>query len=531
MNIAFINPPFFPKYSRGSRSPAVTKSGTVYYPIWLALAAGVAEQNGHNIILIDAPAEPISAEETFSRLSSFKPDIVVIETSTGSISSDIMFSEEVKTKFPDCYVCLVGNHATACDKETLQQSRVIDAVARNEYEATLVDLAERLSRNESLEKVLSLTWRNGEEIIINDHRPAATQEELDAMPFASEIFKRFCAPKDYFFSAGRYPQMMVYTGRGCPYLCTFCVYPQNFYGHTYRHRSAKSIAAEFKYIEKNFPEVVEVTIEDDTFTVYKKHTIEVCKLLIEQKNKLTWTCNVRADLDEETMRWMKKAGCRLIIVGFESGSNEILKLMKKGVRVEQFKAAENAKKTGLLIHACYMMGNRGETLETMNETLQLAKKMNTDTAQFFPLMIYPGTEAYDWAKKEGLIAAQSFDEWLTPEGLHNTVVSTHDLSPQEIVDFCNYARRDYYLRPAYFVMKLRNVATHPSEWRRTVKAFLTFYKHLFSKESKKNKEKFKTRLQGIDSSEEQGVVIDQTNHISIDNIKNKKDSVEEEVLN
>lgn len=494
MNIAFINPPFFPKYSRGSRSPAVTKSGTVYYPIWLALAAGVAEKNGHKIILIDAPAETISVEETMERLSKFNPQITVIETSTGSISSDIKFAEEVKRKFDGVFVCLVGNHVTAVDKETLEKSILIDAIARNEYEATIVDLAERIKNRESLKDVLSLTWRNGNEIVVNGHRPAATQDELDAMPFASEIFKRFCDSRNYFFAAGRFPQMMVYTGRGCPYLCTWCVYPQNFYGHTYRHRSAQSIAAEFKYIEENFPEVVEVTIEDDTYTVFKKHTIEICKLLIAQNNKLTWTCNVRADLDEETMRWMKKAGCRLVIVGFESGSNEILKLMKKGVRVEQFTAAENARKAGLLIHACYMMGNRGETLGTMSETLELAKKLNTDTAQFFPLMLYPGTEAYEWAKNENLITAKTWDDWLTPEGLHNTVVGTHDLSAQEIVDFCNYARREYYLRPAYFVMKTKNIIKHPSELRRTLKAFFTFYKHLFGKESKINKSKFKSRL-------------------------------------
>ena len=494
MNIAFINPPFFPKYSRGSRSPAVTKSGTVYYPIWLALAAGVVEKNGHNIILIDAPAEAISVEETMSRLSKFNPQIAVIETSTGSISNDLRFAEELKKKFNSIFLCLVGNHVTAVDKETLEQSKLIDAIARNEYEATLVDLAERIEKKGCLKNVLSLTWRNGSEIIVNGHRPAATQEELDAMPFASEIFKRFCNSRDYFFAAGRFPQMMVYTGRGCPYLCTWCVYPQNFYGHTYRHRSPQSIADEFKYIEENFPEVVEVTIEDDTYTVFKKHTIEICKLLIAQNNKLTWTCNVRADLDEETMHWMKKANCRLVIVGFESGSNEILKLMKKGVRVEQFTAAENARKAGLLIHACYMMGNRGETLQTMNETLTLAKRMNTDTAQFFPLMLYPGTEAFEWAKKEDLITAKTWDDWLTPEGLHNTVVGTHDLSAQEIVDFCNYARREYYLRPAYFLMKTKNIIKHPSELRRTLKAFLTLYKHLFGKESKINKSKFKSRL-------------------------------------
>ena len=161
MNIAFINPPFFPKYSRGSRSPAVTKSGTVYYPIWLALAAGVAEKHGHNIVLIDAPAEAISLEETMNRLSNFNPQIVVIETGTGSISNDIKFAEEVKKKFDGVFVSLVGNHVTAVDKETLEKSILIDAVARNEYEATIVELAERLEKNESLEKVLSLTWRNG----------------------------------------------------------------------------------------------------------------------------------------------------------------------------------------------------------------------------------------------------------------------------------------------------------------------------------------------------------------------------------
>ena len=171
--------------------------------------------------------------------------------------------------------------------------------------------------------------------------------------------------------------------------------------------------------------------------------------------------------------------------------------MKKGVRVEQFKAAENAKKTGLLIHACYMMGNRGETLETMNETLELAKELNTDTAQFFPLMIYPGTEAYDWAKENNLITAKSFDEWLTPEGMHKTVVGTLDLTPAEIVDFCNYARREYYLRPAYLFMKIKYVLLHPSEWRRTIKAFSRFYKYLFNSNNKLNRRKFGPKISSL----------------------------------
>jgi len=142
MNIAFINPPFLPKYSRGSRSPAVTKSGTVYYPIWLALAAGYAEQKGHEIILIDAPAEVITLEETIERLKSFKPDLAVVETSTGSITHDIDFTAQLKISFPSIINCLVGNHVTALHNEVLTQYPITDCVARNEYEETIVELAD-----------------------------------------------------------------------------------------------------------------------------------------------------------------------------------------------------------------------------------------------------------------------------------------------------------------------------------------------------------------------------------------------------
>ncbi|MDR3667497.1 MAG: cobalamin-dependent protein, partial [Ignavibacteriaceae bacterium] len=204
MNIAFINPPFLPKYSRGSRSPAVTKSGTVYYPIWLALAAGYSERFGHKIILIDAPAEPITKEETIKRLADFNPDLAVIETSTGSISNDVRFAAGLKEIFPAIFICLVGNHVTACDKDTLAGNNMINSVARNEYEETIVDLANRLEKKESLESVLSLTWRKGNNIFRNESR--LPLQNLDEMPFASEIFKRFVDPGNYFFSAGRFPQ-------------------------------------------------------------------------------------------------------------------------------------------------------------------------------------------------------------------------------------------------------------------------------------------------------------------------------------
>ena len=130
-----------------------------------------------------------------------------------------------------------------------------------------------------------------------------------------------------------------------------------------------------------------------------------------------------------------------------------------------------------------MAGNDGETRETMEKTLKLAKRLNPDTAQFFPLMVYPGTKAYEKAQAQNRIAAKSYAEWLTPEGLHNTVVDRPELPHKEIVAFCDRARREFYLRPSYIAYKLKQVFTHPRETRRLVKSLRTFGRYLLTKGS------------------------------------------------
>ena len=287
--------------------------------------------------------------------------------------------------------------------------------------------------------------------------------------------------KDYFFAAATYPSIQIFTGRGCPFRCNFCVYPQTMHGHAFRSRSAENVVGEFEYIANNFQDVKEVVIEDDTFTANKKRVMEICRLLVEKgvNKRLKWLCNARVDLDYETMKAMKKAGCRLIIPGIESGSQQILDNIKKGTKVEQFYSyVSNAKKAGLLIHACYMVGNNGETKETMNETLRLALKLNTDTAQFFPLIPYPGTEAYEWAKSNGYIET-NYAKYCLPDGTHNTLLSLPELSADEMVAFCNMARKKYYLRFSYIFYRLRVGLVNPSDLRRSFKAFGRLKHYLF----------------------------------------------------
>ncbi|UCG79929.1 MAG: hypothetical protein JSV60_08110, partial [Desulfobacterales bacterium] len=175
----------------------------------------------------------------------------------------------------------------------------------------------------------------------------------------------------------------------------------------------------------------------------------------------------------------KAAGCRLLCVGVESGNQNVLITMKKGLSLNRIRRFfKDAKRAGVLLHGCFLVGNRGENRQTLEETLDFAKALNPDTAQFFPLMIYPGTEAYNWAKGENLILTEDFSKWVTEEGLHNSVVERPGLSNADLVSFCDRARREFYLRPKYFISKSRQLLRHPSELKRTAKSMKTFFKYL-----------------------------------------------------
>ena len=487
MHVIFINPPFkaqYGKFSRESRSPAITKSGALYYPLWLIYAAAYSQKYGHRVDFIDAPAKPLDKRQTFELVSGMaaldEKLLFVLDTSTPSIKSDVAFGSGLKEKYKNSFVLLVGTHPTACPEETLGYNDKIDAAAIGEFDYTVRELADAMDAGKPLEGVRGLCLRHGDKFITTS--PMLHITDMDDIPFAAEFIKKNLDERDYFFAAATYPSIQIFTGRGCPCHCTFCVYPQVMHGHKFRARSPESVVAEFQYIAANFQDVKEVVIEDDTFTIDKERVRRISELLIEKElnKRLKWLCNARANtLDLDTMKLMKKAGCRLIIPGFESGSQQILDNIKKGIKLEQvYDYVKNAKKAGLLIHACYMVGNRGETKATMQETLDLALKLNTDTAQFFPLIPYPGTEGYEWAHSNGYMT-DDYEAYCNEDGTHNTVLNLPGLSAQEMVDFCNAARKKYYLRVRYILHRLRVGLTDFDDLKRSLKAFSKLRKYLF----------------------------------------------------
>jgi anaerobic magnesium-protoporphyrin IX monomethyl ester cyclase len=479
MKILVLNPPFLQKYSRESRSPAVTKSGTLYYPMWLAYATGLLEQKGHEILFIDAPALCISVGDVIQKALAFKPDFVLMDSSTPSIFNDISVAGELKGVFPDIFILMVGPHVSALPEDTLNHSHFVDAVGLGEYDATVVDLVETLEKKGDLTLVKGIAFKRNEQVKINPRREFLT--DLDSLPFASAVYKKHLDYKDYFYGHSMHPLVVMVTGRGCPFSCTYCVYPQTMHGHAYRLRSVENVVEEFAYIYKNFPDVKEIMIEDDTLTVNRERCRKLSQLLIERGlTRVPWSANSRADVDYDTMVAMKKAGCRLFCVGFESGDQTILDNIKKKTTLEKIRQfVKDAKRAGIMIHGCFMVGNRGETRVTLKKTLAFACELSPDTAQFFPIMVYPGTEDYAWVREKGFLISEDYSKWVTDKGLHNSVVSNPELTYQELVRFCDFARRKFYLRPQYLLFKLKQSLRNPREAKRNLKAFKTFARHLF----------------------------------------------------
>jgi radical SAM superfamily enzyme YgiQ (UPF0313 family) len=229
-------------------------------------------------------------------------------------------------------------------------------------------------------------------------------------------------------------------------------------------------------------------LEDDTFIVNKPRTLELANELIRRGNKLPFDANCRADIgaEGELLSTLHKAGARLFCVGFESGDVEVINGMKKNnddrrdakYHEEAHKFVRRCQDAGIMVHGCFMVGNLNETPASMEKTLSFAKKLRPDTAQFFPIMVYPGTVAYQEAKKREYIQIEDWGAWLTKDGLHNSVVTLPNITHEQLVSFCDRARRSFYLAPSYLAYKLKQSLMDRRELQRNVKGFVTLSKYL-----------------------------------------------------
>lgn len=435
MKTLFLNPPSFEGFDggAGSRYQARREIRSFWYPTWLAQPAALVPGSR----LVDAPARGLSLEEVTPLARTH--ELIVLHTSTPSFANDVKVAEALKAANPDAKIGFVGAHVAVNPEPSVLASPAIDFVARNEFDYTIREVAE----GRDFAQIDGISFKTGNRVVHNRERALITN--MNDLPSVIDVYRRELTVEDYFIGYLEHPYVSFYTGRGCKSRCTFCLWPQTIGGHTYRTRSPEVVAEDVANIQRYFPQVKEVFFDDDTFTDDGPRAEATARLL--GKLGVTWSCNAKANVPYETLKIMKDNGLRLLLVGYETGSQQILINIKKGMRIEfarRFTA--DCHKLGIKIHGTFIVGLPGETRQTIDETIRFATEINPHTIQVSLAAAYPGTFLYRQAQEKGWLR-QNADELVAANGVQISSLEYPDLPHEEIFAALATFYKRFYFRP------------------------------------------------------------------------------------
>ncbi|MCM8784514.1 MAG: radical SAM protein [Candidatus Omnitrophica bacterium] len=465
--ILFLNPPLLSSqglFNRPIRFPTFSYATyTIHPPLFLAYACSYLRSQGFSVDLIDAIAGGNSLKEVLEIAKNKGFESVVIETSTPSFYNDLEVAKRIKETGVK-KIIFVGTHVSCLPEEALKYPWV-DAVIRGEYE---ISLYEYLKTDNPDTKGIGLRTTEGK-IKINPSRDAI--EDLDILPYpARDLLRKY----KYFDPILRNPFTFVLAGRGCPYRCIFCNWPQVLTGRKYRKRNPQKVGEELEYIKNNFY-FKSILFNDDTLTVDRNNVYNICREIIKRNLKLNWACYARADFDDEdTLRLMRKAGCFLLKVGVESGDEEILKKAKKPYSLKKVKRTFSLMRSlGFHIHATFVFGLPGENQETIKKTIHLAKELKPSTVQFSMAIPYPGTEFFNFLKKNSFLHTENWQDYMPLR----RIFDYPDLSSEDLRKAVKCAYQSYYFRPQLLCFALKRLICYPKDFVYNLKQF---FKLLFT---------------------------------------------------
>lgn len=438
MKVILISPPYLPEYMRNARCDYVSLSHAQWYPIWLSYCGALLEDKGHEVKLIDAPAERLTHQQAFQEIINFSPQLTVVYSSTKSQTNDIKFAEKIKKKTGSKLV-FVGPFVSLDPAKILKKSSLVDCAVKGEFEYPVLEIAE----GDPPAKVKNLFYRLGRKIIQNPIRPLLTGKQLDNLPFVTQFYHRHLNLKNYMIPQEPYPFVDLFTGRGCHWgLCTFCLWVHSFIpGKVYNTRSIENVIEEIKWVVDNIKGVKEIFIQDDTLPGWRGK--ELAQAILANNLKLNWACYSRADIDYESLRLMHKSGCRSLHVGYESTNQNILNNIAKGITLKQINEfTQNANKLGFEIHGDFLVGLPGESPLTIRETINWAKRAGLSSAQFSIMNLYAKTPLYEYLAKK--------------DYLKNGEPSYPGLSNEEIRKWAKRAYREFYFSLPYIKRTIKN---------------------------------------------------------------------------
>jgi len=478
MKTLFLNPPSFEGFDggAGSRYQAKREIRSFWYPTWLAQPAALVPGSK----LIDAPASDKTLDDVLPLANDY--ELLIMHTSTPSFPSDVRVAQAFKAKNPKLKIGMVGAHVAVDPYQSMKATQDLDWVAGGEFDFTCKEVAE----GKELADIDGLTFRNKAGEIIRN-KPRELLHNMDELPHVVDVYKRDLKIEDYFIGYLNHPYLSVYTGRGCKSRCTFCLWPQTIGGHVYRTRSAAHVIAEMKKAKEWFPQVKEFFFDDDTFTDDLPRAEEIAKGL--GKLGIMWSCNAKGNVPRKTLEVFKDNGMRLMVCGYESGNQQILHNIKKGMRVEQLREfSKNCRELGLKIHGTFIVGLPGETKETIKETIAFAKEVNPYTLQVSLAAAYPGTYLYNQAKQNGwLLEEDNGGRLVADQGIQVSSISYPHLSHEDIFKAVDEFYSAYYFRPGKIWEITSEMLTDWEMMKRRLREGVEFMRFLNKRENRDQK--------------------------------------------
>src|SRR6266540_2075197 len=430
----FLHPPSFQGFDggAGARYQARREIRSFWYPTWLAQPAALVPESR----LVDAPPAGLTLEDVAPLAKDY--ELAILHTSTPSFASDVRVAEALKDMNPRLRLGFVGAHVATEPGAALKASPAIEFVARSEFDFTIREVAE----GRPLATVDGLSYRVGDRVVHNRER--AVLEDMDRLPFVVDVYRRDLRVEDYFIGYLRHPYVSLYTGRGCRSRCTFCLWPQTVGGHRYRVRSVGHVIEEIRLAKSYFPQVQEFFFDDDTFTDNLPRAEAIAREL--GKLGVTWSCNAKANVPRATLEVLRDNGLRLLLVGYESGNQQILYNIKKGMRIDVARRfTKDCHEFGITIHGTFILGLPGETKETIQETIRFATEINPHTIQVSLAAPYPGTFLYKQALENGWLDDANA-ELVDERGVQIAPLHYPHLSHSEIFHSVEEFYRRFYFR-------------------------------------------------------------------------------------
>ncbi len=436
----------------------------------LSLIAGILEKAGHTVNIIDADALKMSRAEAAAIAG--KADVVGLTAMTPMINTALDIARRIKENDPAMPVILGGAHATIMPEDTMSRAPQIDIIVKGEGEDTIIELLGAMESGRSIDGVPGIIFRKNGELLASSERK--TRVDLESLPFLAYHLLPWERYKPHPPHGRALPFAGIITSRGCPYRCAYCSKP--IFGKKFRAQSPERVLDEIAYHRDRFG-VREIAFYDDVLTLDKKRARALAEGLFERGIDIDWTCETRVDLvDAELLRQMKRAGCYAIAYGLESASQEILNNITKDITIEQAEeAVRHTREAGIQTIGYFMIGSPGETPETIQKTIDFARKLKLDFAQFSITTPFPGTALFDMMQSSPQPVGMSWDDFLyAGAGTGTTpVFETDTLSRNDLQNWEKRAYRQFYLRPSYFVQRMSRIRS-PGDIKVTLKGFYMF---------------------------------------------------------